>query len=296
MKLFKRFLALLSICYLVSPCGGKAQSLEVSLAWLAEHLDYQYYNEDQGKWWINRFDYSPEKSSVRIQNASANHPRDAGSKQWIHRKLALSQLDPRSVTVDEVLKHRGRIVKGKVLVVYTVGKDRIINKSIDGVVASSESFLQFAIPEKVLENQGYFADSLRYHLQSAIFASASLEVSGWKTSDTKLVFEALKGEFQCPDFERHYLTLYPSTMEFEDYQGESLIRKGFLGYRAGKQQFFEWTVSDSTLAAFDYSVEVGDGIDLIAETDSSRTLQVSSLLFFKLKEDDQEMTCWRTRY
>ncbi|MEM9328109.1 MAG: hypothetical protein AAGA85_20750 [Bacteroidota bacterium] len=271
------------------------QSLSTALDWLGKNLDYQYYNADQRKWWVNRLDYNLQEAYIRIQNASADHPLNAASKQWIHRRVELHFLDPNSIAIDEIPSNRGRVVRGKVLVVKTVGNDRLIQKTIDGAEASSESFLQFSIPKSLLDEQPYFADSLKHYLSEAILSSARLTRPEGSEDDVAMVFDVFQGEFQCPGFVRRFSPIYPLTVEVEDTSGDHLLRKGFFGHERESEGFFTWMVSESASRSRQFDMAPGEEI-VLKERDGGSAIRMSSLLFFTIVEDSTERECWRLSY
>ncbi len=275
--------------------GACGQSLEASLKWLEQHLNYQYFNEDQGKWWLNRLNYDAELRVIRIQNTSADHPKDVRNKQWIHRRIVLNHLDPSTITVEEVPENRGRIVKGSVLHLHTLGGDRLIEKTIDGASATAESFLQFAVPASLTKENSTFIDSLEYHLRLAIDLSARVARTGSVAKDAEVVLQLLNGEFDCPGFTRRYSKVFAQVHEFEDTSGGKVIQKGFFGYDKDEQRFFEWIAGDEIAIDRSYIFLRDDAMVLHAE-EGGGELHLESSLQFGFYEYSMEMVCTRKSF
>ena len=263
-----------------------------SLDWLKDNLTYAYHNSSQGKWWLNKFQFNAEKGTIHIQNASTVNPRKFSGKSWIDRRVHLSNLDPYGITISPVPENKGRIVKGRVLVIPVVHNEKKIAKALDGQRVSSESFLQFSIPYQMEDTLRGFADSVKYHLQDAIEAYSRLFFLGNEEEDVEQVFKALKGEFLHRSVTRKYTTVFPSVVEFEDKLGSKPIRKGFLGYDANTRLFYEVFVEDSTLTTYHYDWARGIRLTLQCVELPERKIELTSLLHYQLITGD-EMTEFR---
>lgn len=262
---------------------GKAQAdsiEEVSLIWLKENLTFNYFNPDQGKWWLNKMEYSLDEGTIHLQNASTINPKKLREKSWIDRRVNLSQLDPYSIAINPVLENKGRIVKGSVLVIDVVHNEKKINKAIDGRRATAESFLQFSIPKNVLDTARGFVDSLKFHLVQAIEAQSQLANQGSEEENRKLIFQVLRGEFIMGSVTRTYSGVFKNVIEFEEKLGAKPIRKGYFGYDQSRDLFFETMVTDEELVVVHYRLNNGHKLALISTTNPAVRIDLASLLHF----------------
>lgn len=261
--------------------NGQADSVEeVSLRWLKENLTYNYRNPDQGKWWLNKMEYNLEEGTIHVQNASAVNPKVLREKSWIDRRVNLSQLDPYSIAINPVLEHKGRIVKGSVLLIDVVHNEKKINKTIDGRRATAESFLQFSIPRSVLDTANGFADSLKFHLIQAIEAQSKLFNQNETEENQKLIFQVLRGEFIQGSVTRIYGKVFENVIEFEEKLGAKPLRKGYFGYDRSQGLYFETMVSDEALTMTYFRLSSGNKLTLISTTDPAIRMDLTSLLHF----------------
>ncbi len=276
---------------------GQADSLEeVSLFWMKENLTFDYFNPDQEKWWLNKMEYNLKEGTIHVQNASAVNPKKFREKSWIDRRVFLSHLDPYSISINPVREHKGRIVKGRVLIVDVIHNEKRINKAIDGRKATSESFLQFSIPSTVLDTARGFADSLKFHLTQAIEVQSLLANTGSREENIQLIFQVLRGEFIQGSVIRTYSSAFKQVIEFQEKSGAKSVRKGYFGYDQSRDLFFETTVSDGELIVAYYRLNYGPKLALISTTDSSVRIDLESLLHFTQSNSSGEKEFRRISY
>ncbi len=282
MTLLRKNITLLIFLITIAPqVKGQADSIEeVSLRWLKENLTFNYPNPDQGKWWLNKMEYNLDEGTIHVQNASTVNPKILREKSWIDRRVNLSQLDPYSIAINPVLEHKGRIVKGSVLLIDVVHNEKKINKTIDGRRATSESFLQFSIPSNVLDTARGFADSLKFHLIQAIEAQSKLFNQNDPEENKKLIFQVLRGEFIQGSVTRTYGNAFQDVIEFQEKLGAKPLRKGYFGYDDSKGLYFEITVSDAALDVTYYRLNNGHKLALISIDDPNKRMNLGSLLHF----------------
>lgn len=260
---------------------------EASLKWLKDNLTYNYYNPDQGKWWLNKLEYNTKAGTIHVQNASSVNPKKLREKSWIDRRVALSQLDPYSIAINPVLEYKGRIVKGSVLLIDVIHNEKKIKKAIDGKRATSESFLQFSIPNSLLDTARGFADSLKFHLIQAIEAQSLLFNQGSLEENKELIFQALRGEFIQGSITRTYTRTFENVISFEEKHGAKPIRKGYFGYDQSKNLFFETIVADESLIVAYYRLNNGHKLALIGTKDAAMRIDLESLLHFNQSKNGE---------
>lgn len=277
---------------------GQENSVEeVSLKWLKERLTYNYLNPDQGKWWLNKLEYNSEEGTIHVQNASSVNPKKLREKSWIDRRVNLTQLDPYSIAINPVLEHKGRIVKGSVLLINVIHNEKKINKTIDGKRATSESFLQFSIPSSMLDTTRGFADSLKFHLIQAIEAQSKLFNQNDLEKNKQMIFQVLRGEFIQGSVTRIYGKAFKGVIEFEEKLGVKPLRKGYFGYDESQGLFFETFVSDGALSVTYYRLNNGHKLALISTADPNLRIDLASLLHFtQLGTDGTEVEYRRISY
>lgn len=261
---------------------SQATELEkVSLDWLKTNLTYNYYNPDQEKWWLNKMEYNLQNGTIHVQNASTTNPNKFRDRSWIDRRVSLSLLDPYSISINPVTSHKGRIVKGSVLIIDVIHNEKKIIKSLDGKRATPESFLQFSMPAALLDTANGFADSLKFHLVRAIETQSMLFSTGETNEDVLKIFQALRGQFISGSITRSYQTLFRHVVEFEDKLGAKPIRKGFFGYDDEKGLFFESIVEVGKQVTTYYKISETDVLSLVGVDDPRMNIELTSLLHFK---------------
>lgn len=298
MTLSRKNITLLIFVFLtIIEVKGQIDSIEeASLSWMKENLTYNYYNPDQGKWWLNKMEYNLAEGTIHLQNASTTNPRKLRDKSWIDRRVHLSNLDPYSIRVSPVLQNKGRVVEGQVLLIDVVHNEKKIRKSIDGRQATAESFLQFSIPASLLDTAAGFADSLKFHLTQAIEAQSLLKNAGNMEENVGLVFQFLRGEFLSGSITRTYDPAFKYVIAFEEKQGAKPIRKGYFGFAPEQGLFFETLVSDDRMEVNYYRLGDDEPLVLINTDDASQVIDLMSLLHFSEIRGAIETEYRRIRY
>ena len=264
-----------------------------SLDWLSENLDYAYFNADQGKWWVNTFEYN-DQGIAHFQNTSAENPNKFSGKSRIDRRVNWIHLDPNSFELQKVRSNQGRIVRGEVLIVHVIDGQRKIGKALDGRNATPENFLQISVPQSILDTASYFSDSLKFHLKEAIEANSLITPNGTE-EDVEKVFRLLRGEFVAGSIKRRYEPLFENKIKFEDKLGAKPVRSGFFGYENGV--FFEMELSEKGYKVYNYEQTVADGkLVLVAKGDAQRRIELPSLHHFHVRGDDASLDFKRLSY
>lgn len=282
MILLRKNIILLIFCtsLCITSYGQNAELEKTSLDWLKKNLTYNYLNPDQGKWWLNKMEFSLQNGTIHIQNASTVNPKKFRERSWIDRRVSLSFLDPYSISINPVNENRGRIVKGSVLVINVVHNEKKIGKTLDGKKATPESFLQFSIPSSLSDTVEGFADSLKFHLVQAIEAQSMLFNAGDLEKNIEKVFQTLRGEFISGSVTRSYSGIFRHVVQFEDKLGAKPIRSGFFGFDEGRNVFFESIVEDGKQVTTYYEIANTSELSLIGMEDRTMIIELTSLLHF----------------
>lgn len=275
---------------------GQAQDEQRSINWLKKNLNYSYLNHEQGKWWLNKFELIIESGILHIQNASTENPAKMSGKSWIDRRVKLTQLDPYSISINPIYENKGRIVKGSVLIIHAMDHQKSIGKTIDARTASSESFLQFAIPNQLQETSPNFIDSLKFHLEQIIEWDSKTTKGMDLESNLESVFNVMTGRFLNNSVTRTYARLFNRTIEYEDKLGSKPIRKGFFGYDEIAGAFFETFVEQGIQKSYTYVLSGDERLELISKSDPSRKIIISSLLHFEIISESKPKNFRRISY
>ncbi len=264
------------------------------LEWLKSHLNYSYRNHDQGKWWINKFEYN-DQGVVHFQNTSTENPAKFSGKSWIDRRVRWIDLDPYSISITNVAEDQGRIVAGKVLKVNVINNQRKIRKLLDGKPATAENFLQIAIPRQILDTAAYFPDSLKWNLVQAIESNSRIGPTG-TPEDIEAVFNVLRGDFLFDNYTRTYTRTFPDRIEYVDKLGAKPVAKGFFG-RQEENEFVEMRMSEQGFETYHYQLVSSDNVlKLVCREVPSRIIEIPSLHHFNLNSDGPDKEFRRISY
>ncbi len=265
-----------------------------STAWLSKHLNYSYFNFDQQKWWVNKFEYNNE-GIAHFQNLSTENPKKFSGRSWIDRRVRWVDLDPYSITINQVAENQGRIVKGSVLHIDVINHQRKIRKSLDGKPATPENFLQIAIPRSITDTSTYFVDSLKYHLVAAIEWNSRISSAG-VDEDIRQIFRTLRGTFSSTSITRTYTQVFPNQLQYTDKLGAKPIRTGFFGYD-NEDGLFESILDETGSQVHYYELLEKDGVLTLEEKNGGdRRLSMPSLLHFQLDANGNSTEFKRVSY
>jgi len=285
---------ILPCCFVIlTPLLSLAQETH-SLNWLYSNLNYSYFNPDQGKWWVNKFE-SNEKGVVHFQNMSTENPAKFSGKSWIDRRVSWINLDPFTIETKTIRSNKGRIVRGEVLIIHVIDDQRKIAKSLDGRRATPENFLQVSVPSQILDTASHFTDSLKYHFTSVIEENSMIVREEDQEVNVAKVFQVLRGDFSNGSVIRSYGRLFDKKLEFTEKLGAKPVLKGFFSFEDGR--FQETLVSETIHETYFYNFkEEGTSIRLVSEQDAARSITLSSLHYFTTNVDGTSSEFKRLSY
>lgn len=164
------------ICWLT---GANAQSkyedstkLELTIAWLEDKLTYNYYNESDDEWWINRFTFNEESETITIKNIASPHLESVSDKTYLQLNLRLEELNPFTIQVQKNSSNAGRLVKGKIIRVGAY--DKSIKRVKNGRLSTNQSFLYIAIPSFLEDSLENYSQNIAQKLEDAIKLSTKI--------------------------------------------------------------------------------------------------------------------------
>ena len=88
---------------------------ESTIEWLEDKLTYNYYNETDDEWWINRFTFNDHSETVTIKNINSPEIEAVSDKTYLQLNFRLEELNPFTIQVQKNTSNAGRLVKGKVI-------------------------------------------------------------------------------------------------------------------------------------------------------------------------------------
>ena len=97
---------------------------ESTIEWLEDKLTYNYYNETDDEWWINRFTFNDHSETVTIKNINSPEIEAVSDKTYLQLNFRLEELNPFTIQVQKNTSNAGRLVKGKVIRGKNQGPDK----------------------------------------------------------------------------------------------------------------------------------------------------------------------------
>lgn len=268
----KLLASLLFVCLLFSQ-SLRAQSPEddqtkfrEAIQWLETNLAYVYQNPSTGKWWHNNFLYNPDQQSINVKNSSSDTPNRVDKGLYYDRIVKLRDLDLESVRVEEIRSNKGRVVKGKVLVIDAIGKTQRIQKLYNGDPSFMEFFLQFPLP-KANEDLYEKADLCKKHFETVIDLAAKVYPAADSLDNTNYFFDLIPGTYDGSDGTRcEVVDIFPHSMELRFYRGQDLYKKSVISYDDINHHFIYWMVNSAGSSHFDLNLSFSKEIKLSANS------------------------------
>ena len=146
--------------------------LESTIDWLEEKLTYNYYNESDEEWWINRFTFNKGSKSVTIKNIASPHLEAVTDKTYLQLNFRLNELNPYTIQVSENETNAGRLVKGKTIRIGAY--DKAIKRVKNGRLSNNQSFLYLSIPHFFEDSLQNYTESIAQRLEEAIRLSTRI--------------------------------------------------------------------------------------------------------------------------
>ena len=238
-------IAAISLVFLTFGLQTLAQNIssdDPRVGYLERKLTFNYYNADQGMWWINTFTYQEESGTFRFKSVSAKNPAKLMGKKYTERIFSLSDLNPYLIRVTPIEENHGYLVKGDLLRIEAVKHQDLIKKSINMVPATAQSYIHFVLPDYLNDSTISLSDSLRTTFESLIVEATTIYRQEEPLENKALIFKTLIGEFEVGNVKRFAEKHSDYVISFEEYQDRSRVKAGFFGYDMEKDIFYELDV------------------------------------------------------
>ncbi len=146
--------------------------LESTIDWLEDKLTYNYYNENDDEWWINRFTFNKGSESVTIKNIASPHLEAVTDKTYLQLNFRLQELNPYTIQIAENENNAGRLVKGKTIRIGAYNKS--IKRVKNGRLSNNQSFLYLSIPHFFEDSLQNYTETIGLRLEEAIRLSTRI--------------------------------------------------------------------------------------------------------------------------
>lgn len=235
-----------------------------SMKWLEDHLVYVYQNPSTGMWWHNNFLFNSKSMELNIKNSSSETPNRTDKGVYFDRIVNLRDLDLNSVRVDDIWSNKGRVVKGKVLVIDAVGKSQRIQKLYNGAESFKEFFLQFPFPQ-ANEDLYEAADDCKMHFETIIELASKVYPAEDSLQNTNKLFDLIPGTYEGSDQSRcEIVELFPHSLELKFFRVDKLYKKSVISYDESNHHFIYWMVNAIGSSHFELNLNFENEINLEA--------------------------------
>ncbi|MEO9964593.1 MAG: hypothetical protein ABJF11_02320 [Reichenbachiella sp.] len=260
------------------PEEDKAQ-FDSSIKWLESNLAYVYENKSTGVWWNNNFFYSPSEQQINIKNASSDVPNATDKNVYFDRIVKLNELDIASLRVENMRTDKGRIVKGKVLHIDAIGKQKRIQKLYNQKPSFKEFFLQISFPES---NDSLIAkaEECKEHFETILRLSAKVYPTQDSLVNTNYLFDLIPGTYEGSDKSICVIEeLFPHSLELKFSRNGKLYKKSVISYDESNHHFIYWMVNVAGSSHFELNFSFDTTLNLEANAQNYRLTFPSSNLF-----------------
>ena len=215
------------------------------IEYLKRKLTYNYYNQDQGMWWINSLSYNPEEETFRFKTISAKNPAKIVGKKYTERVFRLKDLNPYHVTIEPIEESHGYLVKGEMIRIETVKHKPLIQKIINTESATPQSYIHFVLPKYLQDSAYALTDSLKLIFEELIMEKTIVYRQESQEENRKAIFESIIGEFEAEDSKRFAEKHSDFVIAFEEYSDRQRNKAGFFGYDQEGDYFYELDVFEN---------------------------------------------------
>lgn len=166
--------------------------LESTIEWLEDKLTYNYYNESDDEWWINRFTFNESSETVTIKNIASPHLEAVSDKTYLQLNFRLEELNPYTIQVSETESNTGRLVKGKTIRIGAF--DKSIKRVKNGRLSTNQSFIYLSIPSFLEDSAQNYSETIAQKLEEVIRLSTRVYNQDHKSNMNSLK-RMLHGQF-----------------------------------------------------------------------------------------------------
>ncbi len=165
----------------VTVCFGQdseatSEPLKESIQWLKDKLTYNYYNESDSEWWLNRFSYNTKSQTITIKNIASPRLESVSDKTYLQLNFRLEELNPFSIQIQKNTSNMGRLVKGKVIRVEAY--EKVIKRVKNGRLTTNQSFIYVSVPAFMEDSLEQFSQSIAHQLERAITLATKVHNKG----------------------------------------------------------------------------------------------------------------------
>lgn len=219
---------------------------------LQRKLTFTYYSPDDGKWWINRFNYNEATKRVSLKNIKAKNPNSINSKEYKERLFSFSDINPFSMQLETVAEGHGRMVKGKSINIKTYDRKPSVANTLNGNAGSPSTFLLISIPSYLDDSLKSYSDSVFMLLHQIAFKAACFKNLKLDQGITK-TYEALMGNHIFGNenegwVDRKTIALSPSILHYTESRENQFMATGYFIIDASAKTLKEIRIDTDLLA------------------------------------------------
>ncbi len=224
-------------CFLFSSLSLGAQTIEedsaayrAALDWVERKLTFNYYDNTNQHFWVNRFHLN-DNGSITTKNIASENPNKVVERNFHNRTFFLHDLNPRTISVIDIPSDQGRFVKGKIVRVEGFQGEKKVSTSHDGVVGSNLNYIHISIPAFLEDSLQNYALEVKKQLSDLAFLNARLANRGDLNDNLEKTFSVFSGKYISQDSTTTltFVQVEPRLVRFELRDGEKLFF-GMVGY------------------------------------------------------------------
>ncbi len=187
---------LLPILSFAQPNAEDEVIFKSAVDWLNRKLNYIYHDGAADKWWVNKF-YVNENKYVTIKNTLTANPRSVSirDKTFHARTFQIEDINPYQISITNIERNQGRIVKGKLMELKTVNLKKSIHHRINDRTGTDVSFVQISFPTFMTDSIADYAETVQAKLKEAIIAATKVYASSSFLENKAKIFEVMEGSF-----------------------------------------------------------------------------------------------------
>jgi hypothetical protein len=293
------FRAFVTGIFLVMMLTARAQQPEVdsaqyraTLKWLERKLTYNYYDNTNKHWWVNRFQIRLN-GAINFKNIAASHPEKVMERVYHERTFHLRDINPRAITVSEVKEEQGRFAKGSLIRLEGFSDEKLVQQNRDGVRGTNVNFVHISLPEYLKDTVADYPAQVKIWLADAARLHARLVRAPKEDTNIKNAFRTLRGNFIEKDSVTllNFTTINPTVATFT-LKRDKEQWAGVVGYDATEKVFYITLASDGRHAHRRMKISMVER-NLVLESSEGDRIFLEGLNTFHWKLGDWNMTFFR---
>lgn len=188
-----------ALCY-SQPNEQDELVFESAVEWLNRKLNYIYHDGTAQKWWVNSFFVNDQKE-VTFKNVYTSNPRSVTIHEKVYhaRIFKMSDINPYQISIRDIPKNQGRIVKGKLLELKTVDLEKNIRHTINERTGTPVSFVQISFPTIMIDSISDYAEIVKNKFQEAIIAATKVYATNNFIQNKQRMIKIMTGSFMSED-------------------------------------------------------------------------------------------------